>query len=89
MRLRQFVIGMALTAPFLAIPGAAATPGATAPLAGHEPTCHRMHGSTAPPAVDQAMHERVPRPALDQLCEPHGGHEDEDEGREDETRALT
>lgn len=76
LRLRTVLVGLALLAgPFSGV--ADASPAPPAPEAGHEQACNRAHNSTAPPEADEAFHERVPRAALNQLCDPHRGHEDD------------
>lgn len=75
MRFHTVLAGLAFAAG--SIPGvAAASTVPAAPLSGHEQLCHQVHNSTAPSEVDQTMHERIPRPALNQICDPHGGHRD-------------
>jgi hypothetical protein len=72
--------GLAFAAmSMLGLAGTALASGA--PFAGHEPRCHQLHQSTAPPEVDRAFHERVPRPVMDQVCDPHSGHDDQGETR--------
>lgn len=74
MRLRLAIAGLTLAAAVAGLPGTALA--APAPLARHEAACQQAHRSTAPPDADRALHERVPPTAMDQLCDPHRGHED-------------
>lgn len=80
---RRVVLGLAITA--IVSPGVAgASIGAPGPRAGHEQPCNQAHGSTAPQDVDRAMHERVPRDSMNQVCDPHRGHDDDGDGRPDD-----
>ena len=82
MRLR---VVLGLTVAAILSPGVAgASIGAPGPRAGHEQLCTRAHGSTAPQDVDRAMHERVPRESMNQVCDPHRGHDDDGDGRPDD-----
>lgn len=84
MRLRV-VVGLMIAG--IVSPGVAgASIGTPGPRAGHEQLCNQAHNSTAPQDVDRAVHERVPRPALNQVCDPHAGHDDDGDGRPDDDR---
>ena len=74
MRLRTVLVALALAGSVPSVAGALTAP--PAPRNQHEQVCNRVHDSTAPADVDRAMHERIPRPALNQICDPHSGHRD-------------
>ena len=76
MRLRPVLAALALAAGSSpAIAWASTAP--PAPRSQHEELCNRAHNSTASADVDRAIHERVPRAALNQICDPHRGHRDD------------
>jgi hypothetical protein len=76
MRVRTVLVALTLAAG--PIPAAAgASTASPAPGSDHEAVCNRVHNSTAPADVDRALHERIPRPALNQVCDPHSGHRDD------------
>lgn len=76
MRLRRHLAGLVLVSGALVGLSGDELLAAPAPAAGHEQLCHQTHRSTAPPQGDEAFHALVPRAAMDQLCDPHGGHQD-------------
>ena len=79
----RVVLGLVIA---VTLPGgyAGASMGGPGPQAGHEQLCNQAHGSTAPQEIDRAMHERFPRSAMNQLCDPHSGHDDDGDGRPDD-----